>query len=101
MGRSERVTVTLPSELVERIDRLERNRSRFVAEAAQRELVRRHRAGLLRSLTVPHVEVADLADASLADWGASLPAEDEWLVDIAAGTPVQWVPGEGWTDEGR
>ena len=101
MPTTERVTVTLPIELVERIDRLERNRSRFMAEAAEREFMRRRREGLLRSLEAPHLEAADLADASLADWSASLPVEDERLVDIAAGTPVRWVPGHGWTDEAR
>ena len=101
MATTERVTVTLPVELLERIDRLERNRSRFMAEAAERELVRRRHEGLLRSLEAPHPETADLADASLADWDASLSQDEEALVDIAAGTPVHWVPGQGWTDAAR
>jgi hypothetical protein len=101
MGTTERVTVTLPIELVERIDRLERNRSRFMAEAAEHELVRRRHEGLLRSLAAPHAEAADLADDSLADWGASLPAEEDQVVDVTAGTPVRWVPGQGWTDASR
>jgi len=101
MTTTERVTVTLPIELVERIDRLERNRSRFLAEAAEHELVRRRRDGLLRSLGSPHLEAADLAGASLADWDASLPVDEEELVDTATGTPVRWVPGEGWTDQAR
>ena len=50
---TERVTVTRPSDLVRSIDRLERNRSRFMAEAAERELVRRRREGLMRSLEAP------------------------------------------------
>lgn len=98
---TERVTVTLPIELVERIDRLECNRSRFLAEAAERELVRRRREGLLRSIEAPHPEAADLADTSLADWSANLPPENEQLVDVAAGTPVRWVPGQGWTNGAR
>jgi len=101
MAMMERVTVTLPIELVERIDRLERNRSRFMAEAAEHELVRRLHEGLLRSLEAPHAEAADLADDSLADWGASLPVDDDQLVDVAAGVPVRWVPGQGWTDQPR
>jgi len=101
MATTERVTVTLPTELVERIDRLERNRSRFMAEAAEHELVRRLHEGLLRSLEAPHAEAADLADDSLADWGASLPVEEGQLVDIATGTPVRWVLGQGWTDAAR
>ena len=70
-----------------------------MAEAAERELVRRRREGMLRSLEAPHPETADLADAGLADWDASLPQDEESLVDIAAGTPVLWVPGQGWTDQ--
>ena len=42
---AERVTVTLPAEVVEDIDRQERNRSRFVLEAVRRELKRRQRSG--------------------------------------------------------
>ena len=101
MATTKRVTVTLPLELVQRIDPLERNRSRFIAEAAERELVRRRRDGLLRSLESPHTEAADLADASLADWSASLPVDDEELVDVTAGTPVHWVLGQGWTQEAQ
>jgi hypothetical protein len=99
MAPTERVTVTLPVDLVESIDRLERNRSRFIAEAVQRELAHRRRAGLLRSLKSPHPEAAEVAEAGLADWGARLPAEDEGLVDMAAGKPVRWVEGEGWTED--
>lgn len=101
MATTERVTVTLPIELVERIDRLERNRSRFMAEAAEHELLRRRREGLLRSLETPHPDAAEIADVSLADWNASLPVDDEELVDVTAGTPVHWVPGQGWTDQRR
>ena len=53
---SERVTVTLPQELVEEIDRCERNRSRFIAEAVAHELALRRRQGLLRSVANPHPE---------------------------------------------
>jgi metal-responsive CopG/Arc/MetJ family transcriptional regulator len=35
---AERVTVTMPSELVAGIDRIESNRSRFIAEAVRHEL---------------------------------------------------------------
>lgn len=99
MATTERVTVTLPVELVEGIDRFERNRSRFIAEAVEHELVSRRRDGLLRSLKNPHPEAAELAEAGLADWGASLPADDEGLVDVAAGKAVRWVEGQGWMDE--
>ena len=66
MTTTERVTVTLPVRLVEGIDRFERNRSRFIAAAVEHELVRRRRDGLLRSLSNPHPEAAELADAGLA-----------------------------------
>lgn len=96
---TERVTVTLSSELVEAIDQQERNRSRFVAEAIERELARRRRDNLLRSIRAPHAETTELVDTSLADWTADLPG-DEGLVDPAAGTPVRWVEGQGWIEEG-
>ncbi len=100
MATTERVTVTLPIDLVEGIDRFERNRSRFISEAVERELVRRRREGLLRSLARPHPEAAEVAETGLADWGASLPADDEGgLVDEAAGKPVRWVEGRGWVEE--
>jgi len=45
---SERVTVTMPAELVAGINRIERNRSCFIAEAVRHELKRRQRQELLR-----------------------------------------------------
>lgn len=101
MPTTERVTVTLPAELVESIDRLEKNRSRFIAEAVQHELERRRREGLRRSLEHPHPDAAEFADAGLDEWAASLPEGDEGLVDMAAGRPVRWTPGEGWIEEPR
>jgi len=99
MPTSERVTVTLPAELVDNIDRLEKNRSRFIAQAVEHELARRRREGLLRSLEQPHPEATELAEAGLSEWGASLPTEEEDLVDPSAGTPVRWIEGEGWIEE--
>lgn len=99
MATTERVTVTLPAELVEDIDRLEKNRSRFIAEAVERELSRRRREGLLRSLQSPHPEAAELAEAGLADWSASLPTDDDSLVDMSAGKAVRWVDGKGWVEK--
>jgi hypothetical protein len=98
VATTERVTVTLPVELIESIDRFERNRSRFITEAVEHELVRRRRVGLLRSLEPPHAETSDLADAGLADWGASLPTEDAELVDVHGGKAVRWVEGQGWVE---
>jgi hypothetical protein len=99
MATTERVTITLPIDLVACIDRFERNRSRFITEAVERELVRRRREGLLRSLESPHPEAVELADVGLADWGARLPADDEALVDSSTGKAVRWVEGEGWMEE--
>lgn len=99
MATTERVTVTLALDLIEGIDRLERNRSRFIAEAVEHELVRRRRDGLLLSLRSPHSEAIDLAEMGMADWAANLPAEEESLVDASAGKPVRWIEGRGWIEE--
>ena len=101
MANVERVTVTLPSDVVRDIDRREKNRSKFVAAAVRNELDRRRRDELRRSLQNPHAESAVLAEQGLEEWARSLPDEDaEALVDRSAGNPVRWVPGEGWV-EGR
>ena len=97
-----RVTVTLPSELVEEVDRLERNRSRFVLEGVRREVQRRKREELRRSLTAPHPESLELADEGLASWSERLPDEDTGeILDPAAGTAVSWRKGEGWVPIGE
>ena len=54
MASVERVTVTLPNDLIRDIDRQEKNRSKFVTEAIRRELDRRRLAELRRSLQNPH-----------------------------------------------
>ncbi len=96
---SERVTVTLPAEVVGDIDRRERNRSRFILDAVRRELKRREREELKRSLESPHPETSELADAGFDDWAARLPDEKASdLLDLRAGRSVRWVPGRGWTD---
>ena len=101
MASVERVTVTLPNDLVRDIDRRENNRSKFVTEAVRHELDRRRRAELRRSLQNPHPESADLAGQGLEEWTRGLPEEDtDALVNSNAGKPVRWVPGEGWV-EGR
>ena len=99
MASVERVTVTLPDDLVRDIDRREKNRSKFVAEAVRRELDRRRRAELRRSLQNPHPEGRELAEQGLEEWSRGLPDEDtEGLVDSSAGKAVRWVPGEGWVE---
>ena len=94
----ERVTVTLPTDLVEKIDQLERNRSRFIAEAVEHELAQRRRDALRQSVQNPHSETTQLVDIGLSEWISDLP-NDETLVDASAGTPVRWVEGQGWTKE--
>src|SRR5438552_10315389 len=97
MAGIDRVTVTLPKDLVRDIDRRENNRSKFVAEAVRRELDRRRRIELRRSLENPHPESAELSEQGLEEWTRGLPEEDtEALVDSGAGKPVRWIPGEGW-----
>jgi hypothetical protein len=97
MPTNERVTITLPANLVRDIDRIEKNRSKFLQEAARHELERRRRDLLARSLQNPHPETAELADTGFRDWAASLPDEDAaGLVNLQEGTEVRWVQGEGW-----
>ena len=96
---SERVTVTLPTEIVQEIGRFEPNRSRFIAQAVERELKRRRRQELHRSLKTPHPEGALVAEAGFADWAARLPPEEEPLVDMEAATNVRWVEGRGWVED--
>jgi hypothetical protein len=96
----ERVTVTMPAELVAGIDRYERNRSRFIAEAVRHELKRRQRQELQRSLEDPHPDSIATASLGLQSWAESLPAGDAELLDPAAGVPVRWSPGQGWQEPG-
>jgi hypothetical protein len=97
-----RVTVTLPEDVVRDIDRVEENRSKFVLEAVRRELARRRREELRRSLRASHPESSVVAEAGLDEWAARLPDEPASdLVDLDAGTSVSWVPGEGWLEKGK
>lgn len=99
MASVERVTVSLPNDLVRDIDRRENNRSKFVAEAIRHELGRRRRAELRRSLRNPHSESTELAERGFEEWTRGLPEEDSGaLVDSSAGKPVRWVLGEGWVE---
>jgi hypothetical protein len=97
---AERVTVTMPSELVAGIDRIEANRSRFIAEAVRHELQRRQRLELLRSLEAPHPDSAATAVLGLADWAEALPEGDNGLLDPSAGEPLHWRQESGWQHAG-
>ena len=102
MSAHARVTVTLPAEVVRDIDRVEENRSKFVLEAVTRELSRRRRHELRRSLRAPHPEAAIVAETGFDEWAARWAGEPSSdLVDTSGGTPVSWVPGEGWVERGR
>jgi hypothetical protein len=97
-----RVTVTLPSELVDEVDRLEKNRSRFVLEGVRREVQRRKREELRRSLAGPHPESSEMADEGLLVWLERLPDDEAAdLVDLSSGTAVRWREGEGWIPAGE
>ena len=99
MALMERVTVTMSGELIAEIDHVETNRSRFIVEAVQRELARRRRKGLLRSIKNPHLEARELADLGLTEWGQQMPGDDDDLVVRSAGHAVRWIEGKGWVEE--
>lgn len=99
MAPAERVTITLPPDVVREIDRVERNRSKFIQVAVHHELERRRREDLRRSLDNPHAESLEMAEAGLAEWVAQLPREDaSGLVDSKSGTPVRWSQRKGWVE---
>ena len=99
MSTSKRVTVTLPADLIEDIDRRESNRNRFVLEAVRRELERRRREDLRRSVGSPHSQTSERVELGLQDWARSLPADDAGeLVDLTSGKAVSWTPGKGWAE---
>jgi hypothetical protein len=82
------------------IDRREKNRSRFIAEAVRRELDRRRRDELRRSLENPHPKSHEYAELGFEEWSRGLRDEDaEALLDSSAGTAVEWVPGSGWVED--
>lgn len=93
----QRITITLPKTVLHEVDRKASNRSRFVLNAIRRELRRRRREGLRRSLEAPHEESNVLAEAGLDAWASSLPDERAAdLVEPGVGRPVRWIRGAGW-----
>ncbi len=93
---TERVTVTMPKEIVEEIDAMTKNRSRFIVDAVRHELERQRREELLLSLRNPHEESLQVADLGMDDWCTRLP-DDVDLVDPTSGRAVRWRAGEGWS----
>ena len=98
---SQRVTVTLPSEMVRNIDNQERNRSSFILVAVQREFQRRRREALRRSLLSPHPESHEMAERGMDKWVTNLPDDGDDLLDPEAGRDVRWIPDEGWVEAGE
>ena len=95
----DRVTVTLPHDVLLDIDRLEKNRSKFVLEAVRQELESRRDMEYRKSLDSPHPESQEFESLGFDAWAIGLPVEDaEGLVDSNAGTEVRWIPGEGWLE---
>ena len=62
-----RITTTLPIELVHAVDKFEKNRSKFVMVAIQKEVKRREREALRKSLHSVHPESSKIND-DFQDW---------------------------------
>jgi len=99
MNMNERVTVTLPEQVVRDIERQEHNRSKFILQAVQNELERRRIEGLQRSLSTPHPDSESIDQAGIVEWIGRMHEGDEDLVNIKTGESVRWIPGRGWTKE--
>lgn len=93
------ITLSLPLELLQRIDEVEEDRPRFIQEAIRHELQDRRRRQLRQAQTHPHPESEEWAELGFQDWADQLPAEDvsDWI-DLDAGVEVRWTPGEGWRE---
>lgn len=94
-----RITITLPEEVVDDIDRHARNRSRFVLEAVEKELEHRRRQELLASLSNPHPQCGEIAEGGLEEWGDWGAEGDEELLDPGGGRSVRWSPDGGWSED--
>ena len=94
----ERITVTMPAELVAGIDRVECNRSRFITEAVRHELKHRRRLELLRSVEDPHPDSLAIAALGLKSWHQGLSAGDSDLLDPSAGVQLHWDMAQGWQE---
>jgi Arc/MetJ-type ribon-helix-helix transcriptional regulator len=92
----ERITVTLPGELLYEMDRLDSNRSRFVREAIRQNLEYRRQQALQESLAQPHPDLQELESLGFGDWAGEGVEVD--LADPRAGTPVRWEEGRGWVE---
>jgi len=95
---SERVTITLPQEMVQEIDGRERNRSRFVQRAIARELERMRQEELRRSLDNPHSDSEAVAESGFSEWADLAAPGDQDLLDASAGKEVRWDADRGWIE---
>ena len=95
-----RVTVTLPAEILSDIDNAEKNRSAFILDAVRRELSRRRRMNLGKSLQNPHVESSGNAEAGFDAWAGSLPEED-LSIACRSGDPCAGAMDRGEGVDGR
>lgn len=95
---SERVTITLPQEMVQEIDGRERNRSRFVQQAVARELERLRQQELQRSLDNPHADSEAVAESGFSEWADLAVAGDQELLDTSAGSEIRWDADRGWIE---
>ena len=91
MADTARVTITLAADLVEDIDRLERNRSRFIAEAVAHELTRRRHAALLRSIRSPHADTVALVERRTRSQRRCWGRQRAYSIDRSCGSS----PGHG------
>lgn len=99
---SERVTVTLPKEMLEEIDQRERNRSRFVQRAIGYELHRLRQEELRQSLDSPHPDTQEVAESGFYEWADQAHDGDDELTDSSAGRSVRWDEKHGgWIEEER
>jgi len=93
-----RITVTLPDQVVSDIDRHERNRSRFILEAVEKELEHRRRQELLESVSNPHPQSDEIAETGIGEWGDRGADGDDELLDPEGGRSVRWSPDLGWSE---
>lgn len=65
----------------------------------RRDVQRRRREEVCRSLASPHPESSELANAGLKEWRTrARRRESSELLDPGEGKPVRWVQGRGWVD---
>jgi hypothetical protein len=45
-------------------------------------------------------DTVNMTEEGFEEWSRDLPVEDAGsLVDVNAGTPIRWIPGEGWSED--